>query len=363
MKGFSLKYIFAFHLLVSVCFLTEARETKILKTIDPDFFKTAEARSIGDRVIAYQRVTGGWPKNTDMARELTENELDSLAKERSRVDDSTTDNDATTTPIAYLARLYSATGEKKYAESVKKGVEYLLSGQYDNGGWPQFWPGPQGYQIHITFNDGSMSNILTMLRDISLGEVPFGGDVIDETTRHKAAEAFKKGIECILACQIIKDGRPTVWCQQHDCESYQPAAARTYELPSYCTQESAQIVQLLMSVPNPDERIVASVKGAMEWFDNHKLNGYRYERVKDPATGKFRATLTADPEAGPIWGRFYDLEEEKVFVCDRDGVPRRSLDEIGEERRNGYSWYNDHPALLLPEYQKWLETICGRCSR
>ena len=30
------------------------------------FYKTEEARKIGDQVLLYQRVTGGWPKNINM---------------------------------------------------------------------------------------------------------------------------------------------------------------------------------------------------------------------------------------------------------------------------------------------------------
>ena len=43
------------------------------------------------------------------------------------------------------------------------------------------------------------------------------------------------------------------------------------------------------------------------------------------------------------------------FVCDRDGVPRRHLYQIGSERRNGYSWYNTLAASLYPLYEKWAE--------
>ena len=35
-----------------------------LREKDPAFFKTEEARRIGDQIIAYQRCTGGWPKTS-----------------------------------------------------------------------------------------------------------------------------------------------------------------------------------------------------------------------------------------------------------------------------------------------------------
>ena len=54
-----------------------------------------------------------------------------------------------------------------------------------------------------------------------------------------------------------------------------------------------------------------------------------------------------------MWARYYDLKYCEPFVCDRDGIPRRHLEEIGPERRNGYSWYGNRPASLYPLYEQW----------
>ena len=45
-----------------------------MKETDPAFFTTAEAQRIGDQMLIYQRVTGGWPKNIDMAKPMSEAE-------------------------------------------------------------------------------------------------------------------------------------------------------------------------------------------------------------------------------------------------------------------------------------------------
>ena len=37
------------------------------------------------------------------------------------------------------------------------------------------------------------------------------------------------------------------------------------------------------------------------------------------------------------------------------GCPRRHLEEIGTERRNGYSWYNSRPAELFAIYNAWAD--------
>ena len=85
---------------------------------------------------------------------------------------------------------------------------------------------------------------------------PYEDDLIDKALCVRLGKAFNKGIECILATQIIKDGEPSVWCQQNDRETLKPAPARAYELPSYCSAESAGIVRLLLYQLYPLRRSV-----------------------------------------------------------------------------------------------------------
>ena len=329
-----------------------------MKETDPAFFTTAEAQRIGDQMLIYQRVTGGWPKNIDMAKPMSEAEKAQVKSEYDRRNDSTTDNGATTTQMLFLARLWQATGKKAYAKAFCRGVEYLLSGQYENGGWPQFWPMMRDYQIHITFNDDAMVSTMNLLRDIADQKEPFQGKLTSKKLRRSCNEAFYKGVECILKTQIRDaQGQLTVWCQQHDRETFLPANARAFELASYCSQESAAIVKLLMLLPDPDERVQQAVHAAMRWFDEHKITGKRLEVVRDEKGKKVDTRLVDDPEAGPLWARYYDLQTDEPFVCDRDGIPRKNLQDIGPERRNGYSWYGDRPADLYKRYAKWCKKL------
>lgn len=328
----------------------------ILRETDPEFYKTQQAAMIGDNLLLFQRETGGWQKNTDMTYELTPAQKDSIAANKSRLDDSTIDNDATTIQMHFLARLYMATGERRYSEGFNRALDYLLSGQYDNGGWPQFWPDNEGYQVHITYNDDAISNILKLFDDILNGREPYQGTLTDEAMQVRLRDSFDRGIECILASQIMVNGEPTVWCQQHNHINYEPAPARSYELPSFCSQESAAIVEVLMSIPNPDQRVRRAVNGAMKWFDEYKLEDVALERTGRRGDPDYDVRLVERPGAGPLWARFYDLENCKPFVCDRDGIPRERLDQIGPERRHGYSWYNDRPARLYPLYEEWKVT-------
>lgn len=323
--------------------------------LPPDFYETSEARRIGDQVLLYQRITGGWPKNIDMGRTLSAEEKAQVEADKQRKDDSTIDNGATTQQMRYLAALYQSTLEPRYKEGFVRGLEYLLSGQYENGGWPQFWPDPTGYQVHITYNDNAIGNTLQLFRSVIEREVPFDGDLVDDAMRSRLQKSFNKAIECILNTQIRKDGKLTVWCQQHDKDTFEPAPARAFELASYCSSESVNLLKLLMSLPNPDKRVKAAIHGAMKWFDTYKLTGLRYTRSPLVRGGQPNARLAEDPSARPIWGRYYDLEHTEPFVCDRDGLPRRRLEQIGTERRNGYKWFDSNPCDLYPLYEAWAD--------
>ena len=176
---------------------------------------------------------------------------------------------------------------------------------------------------------------------------------VDATTRESCRQAFDRGIACILQCQIVVDGQPTVWCAQHDEKTFLPAKARSYELPSFSGSESVGIVRLLMSLENPSAEIRASIEGAVTWFQAHRIKGQRLETTKTLLGGK-DLVMVPDPAAADLWARFYDLKTGTPYVCDRDGVPKPKLADIGHERRNGYSWFGEYARdLLAKDYPAW----------
>ena len=110
-----------------------------------------------------------------------------------------------------------------------------------------------------------------------------------------------------------------------------------------------------MIIQKPDERVRASIDSAVAWFESAKLTGIRQVLVDMPGTPKGTdKKIIPDPEAPPLWGRFYDLKSEKPFFCSRDGIPRDSIDQISYERRNGYSWLGEYAeALIARDYPMW----------
>ena len=318
----------------------------------PAWYRGREAARIADNVLLHQRDTGGWPKNIDMARVLGEAERAKLRKDKPKTD-STIDNSATYTQMRYLAKVNAAAPAGPLREDLLKGLDYLLAGQYANGGWPQFHPNTRGYYGQITFNDGAMIGVMSLLRDVSDGAGDFA--FVDQPRRVKARRAVARGLGCILKCQIRVCGKLTAWCAQHDVKSLQPCKARSYELPSISGHESVGIVRFLMGIEKPSAEIVEAVQAAVAWFDSAKLTGIRQVvRPVASAPGGSDKVIVADPAAGPLWGRFYEIGTNRPFFCSRDGVRRYSLAEISHERRNNYAWYVETPrSLLAKDYPKW----------
>ena len=331
---------------------------KIAPKLDDAFFTTPEAIRIADNVLLYQQTTGGWPKNIYMPAELTADEYKKALAAKDNVNQSTIDNNATSTEIRYLSRVYLATDIEKYKEAALEGIRYILKAQYPNGGWPQFWPRPKGYYTHITYNDNAMVNVMNLLRDVYNKKAPY--TYVPDTLCQRARAAFDKGVECILNTQVKQNGKLTVWCAQHDEHTLAPAKARAYELPSLSGAESDNIVLLLMSIPDPSPEIIASVEAAIAWFKANKITGIMRENFTNSEGKKDYRMIPCPQDDYPcpvLWARFYTLEDNRPFFCDRDGVKKYDISEIGYERRNGYSWYNNAGLKVLKKYEQWKKRI------
>ncbi|MBS1788777.1 MAG: pectate lyase [Acidobacteria bacterium] len=322
----------------------------------PDWFSTEDALRVANNLLLYQRDTGGWPKNTDMAVVLSQQQSAELLKEK-RHTDSTFDNGATHSQLTYLAKVIQATTAEperaRFKAAFLKGMDFIFRAQYENGGWPQFYPFPSGYQKHITYNDDAMVGLLTLLRDVARKAPAYG--FVDEARRIKAGLAVKKGIECILKTQIVTEGKRTVWCAQHDETTFAPAPARSYEKISLSGSESVGIVRFLMSMEKPDARVVEAVQSAVAWFQQAKLTGIRYINKPDASLpGGYDRVVIPDANASPLWARFYEIGTNRPIFCGRDGVIKYNLAEIEHERRAGYRWYVDSPAELLDkDFPTW----------
>ena len=364
------------HLLLLFVFVPATAQTKhptglkrFARSMKAEWYASDEARRVADSVMAYQYPCGGWAKNHDWHSV----ESDSKMRDRRAIKQqiaqgeslgATIDNGATTIEMMLLAKVVAATSpssSRKCRDAFIRGLEYLMEAQYDNGGWPQFYPlkpldkeGHPFYSNHITFNDDAMYNVMVLLRNIYEQRKPFDTLQLDAALLEKARRSFDQGIVCILNCQIRKDGKLTVWCQQHDENTLAPAPARAYELASFTgSHETVSLLELLMSLKEPSAQVVEAVTAAVEWLKAHALKDVELKTFIN-SEGKPDRRLV-HRFGRQTWARYYDLQTEEPYVCDRDGIPQPSLEYIGYERRNGYGWYGNMPQDIIDKYPQWIE--------
>jgi PelA/Pel-15E family pectate lyase len=326
----------------------------------PLWYQTDEAARIADQLLLYQKENGGFEKNIDMALMLTAKEKEALAAKRADISETTIDNRTSYMQVAYLAKVITASLLKtsppanlpKYKDAFNKGVDYLLSSQYENGGFPQFFPLKKGYYSHVTFNDDAMVGVVKFLRDVAVKKEDYR--FVDEERRATADKAVANALRLILKLQLDISGKKTVWAAQYDETTLKPAAARTFEPVSLTAGESVAIVRFLME-QEPTTEIVDAVESAIAWYKANQVNGIRWIRTNG------QSAVVKDAAAPPIWARFYQIETMKPIFIGRDGVIKYDVSQIEAERRNGYAWYVDGPQdLLTKDYPKWKEKVAGK---
>ncbi|MBP5768744.1 MAG: pectate lyase [Fibrobacter sp.] len=266
----------------------------------------------------------------------------------------TIDNNATIQEMRLLAVRYKETTNASYKATFKtsfnKAVNFILTMQRAKGGIPQVWPKRGNYSDQITLNDNAMIRAMVTMMDIANKTSPFDSDIIDDATRNKMKSALDKAIDFLLKAQIVNDGKPTVWCAQHDTNSMAPVGARAYELASKSGSESAGAVWFLMNWPEQTEAIQKSVKGAIEWYKKTRVTGLYFNK---------KAGTFEKRDGNVLWYRFYEVNNDNYFFCDRDGASTKTQDftRISEERRTGYQWAGDYGTALLSTEKAYLEAL------
>lgn len=317
--------------------------------------EAAELDSTAERMLLYQRSNGGWPQPGGNAIKynlvLTPTQKQMLLADKAKLD-ATIDDQATTREVNYLVTAYAKTKNENYRRAAERGVTYLLTAQRTNGGWGQFYPDSSSYRKQITFNDNAMIDVLWVMKRTAEGSGGFA--LLDKSLMPKARNAAARGIECILNTQYKQRGTLTAWCAQHDRITLLPTNARAFELASLSGNESVGIVEFLMAIDAPSDRVKRAIRSAVAWLESVKLPGITTKTVNDPTQPSGRDVVVVQEPSAVSWVRFYDLETNKPFFCGRDGVKKSSLDQIENERRVGYGWYGTWPAKLISrDYPAW----------
>ncbi|ESQ75719.1 pectate lyase [Asticcacaulis sp. AC402] len=318
-----------------------------------------QVNEIAGNILLYQRDNGGWIENQDPQRILTDGEKAAFASQKTKPGASF-DNRNIYSQVEYLMAAHDVTGHAAYREAAIKGLDFTLSQQMPAcGGWPHTLPPTQSYHQKLTIADEVTSGNLRLLRKIALGLAPFTS--LHGVVRERAAEALKRGDDCVLRLQIRQKGVLSGWAGQYDPVTLAPSQGRTFELPAIVSQETVAMVDYLMSIDNPPPEVVASVEAAVAWLKRSRIEGYRLIDVVlaepvtyDYHTATFDRELVADPAAPPLWARFYDLNDNSVVLANRDSRRVATYGDIHPERRSGYGWYGTWPQKLIEvDYPAW----------
>lgn len=320
-------------------------------------YAAEQVREIAANILLFQRANGGWPKDYDMLAILTDEQKNAVRESHGRTD-TTFDNHTTHPQVEYLARAYVLLGDPAYREAARRGLDFILGAQYPHGGFPQRWPNTNGLAGHITFNDGVMIGCLSVLKAAADGAPHFAW--LDAERRTRAQDAVRRGVDCLLRCQIRVEGVPTGWGQQHDAKTFETTGARTFELPCTSPADTTEIVRFLMRLERPSAEVIHAVDAAIAWLKRAQLSGIRVERVPAPPVEFFRhktahdVVVVRDEQAPPLWARMVEVGTNRPIFASRDGIKVYSLAEVDRERRTGSGWYGGWPRPLLDvEYPRW----------
>lgn len=312
------------------------------------WYSSDEARRLADAVLSYQSPAGGWSKHVGYSKGprrpgmqwTSQNEPGRPAHYL-----GTFDNRSTTEQLYFLAHMWRATHRDDCKAGFVKGLNYVFAAQYPNGGWPQVYPLEGGYHDDITFNDDAMTHILELLQAIARNDPSF--DFLDESQRTKASQAFTAGIDCVLRLQVRQEGKRTAWCAQHDPLTLRPTSARKMEPATLSGLESAHLLKFLMTIPDPEPEVVASIEAGLQWLEAAQITGLRIAKENG------KTIYISDPSSRLVyWARFYDLTSGKPVFPGRDGVVYESFAAMAARNDLGYDYYTTLPGSILSNGQK-----------
>jgi PelA/Pel-15E family pectate lyase len=324
------------------------------------WYASDEAKALADVLLSYQTPTGGWSKHTGYSEGTRKPGMQWTSQNEPGKSPhylGTFDNRSTTEQMNFLANVWLATKREDCKAGFIKGLNYILTAQYPNGGWPQVYPLEGGYHDDITFNDDAMTHILELLQSIADKDPRHA--FLDEPTRSRAVAALEKGIGCVLKMQVVQAGRRTAWCAQHDAFTLQPTQARKMEPAALSGQESANLLKFLMTLPRPTPELVASIESALEWLDRVKITGL----AKTKREGK--TMYEPDSSSTEVyWARFYSLKDSKPVFPGRDGVIYNSYAEMAANNQLGYEFLSPRPGSIVNSGQKkWRKKVASAKAR
>jgi len=253
---------------------------------------------------------------------------------------STLADKATTSEIRFLAKQYAISENESnktiFKNAVERGVGFIIDAQHSSGGWPQVYPAVDclGCEYHnlMTYNDYVIPSAMLLLWDVSVKMDPFNSDIIDELNHSQIQMALERGMEFILRSQIVVDGKPTIWGQQHHPETYDSMSGRSWELACRTPNESSWVTAILLNWPDRSPDIVNATWGAVDWYEDNAIEDVRFDQ-NNGTISRHNGAL--------MWYRYYNVSQDEYFFSKYDSEKVYDLYDLPESQRSTYSWaYN-----------------------
>ncbi|MHA1847172.1 MAG: pectate lyase [Promethearchaeota archaeon] len=218
--------------------------------------------------------------------------------------------------LSFLLDVYNVTGIQKYLDSAIKGLNYLLDVEKDGGGWPQRtnYP-PNEYPSYVTLNDDSLHDVVFLMLKAY--------DITNDERYLLAAE--RAGQFLIRVQGNGGSGMQQGWAQQYDDD--QPAWARAFEPPAFCSKQTATSIQVLMELYfyTSNETYLDPIPAAISWLTDKNTT---IKNVWEPSLPEY------------IWARLYEPMTNRMIVGNRNNRDDGPIyyHDYDPNRDYGYSW-------------------------
>jgi PelA/Pel-15E family pectate lyase len=303
-------------------------------------------------IITWQMEHGGWEKwNEDEYQMPWDGNASRSFYKSNGVELGSLADQATTGEIRYLSSIYanstSLSNKSALKDSVELGVKFILDAQHLSGGWPQVFPNRTcngcNYTSLMTYNDFVIPNALLIMHDIKERTEPFDTDITSNINFTRVNSSIISGIDYVLNSQVVVNGTPTIWGQQHHPTTFESLPGRSYELACRASGESAGVTLLLLNWKDRTPEIDNATWWAVQWFENNLISDLAFDQQNG---------TIVESQGAVMWFRYYNVSDDQFFMAGRDGIKVYDLSDLTEERRTGYRWAFDWAGEIISESAK-----------
>jgi len=306
------------------------------------------------RALAWgQRKVGGWDHRVDVGH---------LQKNADRVTrksgNCTMDDNITQGALSFLMDIDTVIERQWLKESIELGLDYLMESQFENGGWPQWYPLRGGYHDYYTFNDNTINDCIRVMMKAhkQYGNLEY-------------LWTAKEGGNFIIRSQVPNP--QAGWAQQynHDLE---PAWARDFEPAGVCGAATGRNIKTLVDLYlyTNDETYLQPIPYAIAWLKRSKIDDSTWARLYEVGTNK---PIYGDRTIGDTI--IYEYEEvsreertnygwqgsggipEAIAYYKKVVKPSSESDIAGENKLQSVNEYNKKLKTLKPKVKETIESL------